>query len=485
MTPDPRPLDQMLKADPPPRINLGVVADTLPEGVLTTYGLRAWTEELDRVRDAPEGTRNDTFNRAAFSLLQLVASGDLADAPTQDALWDAAMDAGLEHDETRATLRSAAGAAHLKPRPEREQAPLRIDSDGVINDADVLPAERVRSSWWPQDIAAHIDGAAEPPAMPSFLQRNDGRFLFYAGKVNGLIGTSESGKSWLALTAVQQAMEAGYRVTYVDFEDSAADVVGRLRLMGSAPATLHRLFCYVGPEAALDAVARGDFVDHLTDHVPELVVMDGVNAAMTLMAMDPLDNADATKFTQLLLRPVAKTGACVITVDHLPKSKDGRDNSFAIGAQAKKAMVDGCALTVEVAQAFGVGQHGRMKLTVAKDRAGQVRGFCDQAKHAGEFHLDSSDPAKTNAWIETAAAGTWRPTGLMARASALLATQTEPVSQSQLEVLMGGKATTARTALGYLAQDGYAAFEHGPRNALLFRHVQLFTESDTTTQEFT
>jgi hypothetical protein len=68
------------------------------------------------VAGAAEGTRNDTLNRAAFSLGQLVAAGMLPAAAVSTALADVASSAGLPPDETRRTIRSGMTAGLRNPR---------------------------------------------------------------------------------------------------------------------------------------------------------------------------------------------------------------------------------------------------------------------------------------------------------------------------------------------------------------------------------
>lgn len=82
----------------------------------TPYGQRALNQELNRVANAPEGTRNHTLNSAAFSLAQLVQTGHLNETETHQALHAAARTAGLPPTEIDATLASAGRAAPAKPR---------------------------------------------------------------------------------------------------------------------------------------------------------------------------------------------------------------------------------------------------------------------------------------------------------------------------------------------------------------------------------
>lgn len=80
------------------------------------YAMAALRAEAERVAAARPGTRNDTLNRAAFSLGQLVAAGLLPPIPVITSLIDAARYAGLPQDEAVRTVRSGMAAGARKPR---------------------------------------------------------------------------------------------------------------------------------------------------------------------------------------------------------------------------------------------------------------------------------------------------------------------------------------------------------------------------------
>jgi Bifunctional DNA primase/polymerase, N-terminal len=81
------------------------------------YAVAAFREQTRRVAQARVGTRNDTLNRAAFSLGQLVAAGLIPPLPVMTGLAEAAARAGLPQDEARRTIRSGMAAGARKPRP--------------------------------------------------------------------------------------------------------------------------------------------------------------------------------------------------------------------------------------------------------------------------------------------------------------------------------------------------------------------------------
>ena len=78
--------------------------------------MAALRDETRLVAAARPGTRNDTLNRAAFSLGQLVAAGLLPPLAVVSALASAAERAGLPADEARRTIRSGLAAGARCPR---------------------------------------------------------------------------------------------------------------------------------------------------------------------------------------------------------------------------------------------------------------------------------------------------------------------------------------------------------------------------------
>jgi putative DNA primase/helicase len=110
---------------------------------LTAYGRRAIQLELRRVREAPEGRRNDELNIAAFNLGQLHAGGEIPEV--QDDLLAAALEVGLPTTEAEKTIRSGWGAGVKEPRKAPPRAPRpgpptgrRPAKGGVVAEPGVL-----------------------------------------------------------------------------------------------------------------------------------------------------------------------------------------------------------------------------------------------------------------------------------------------------------------------------------------------------------
>ena len=79
------------------------------------YAEAALAAAVERVANAPVGTRNDTLNRAAFGLGRLVGAGLLPAADVRRELGTAAWRCGLGRVETRATIGSGLRAGMRSP----------------------------------------------------------------------------------------------------------------------------------------------------------------------------------------------------------------------------------------------------------------------------------------------------------------------------------------------------------------------------------
>ena len=342
-------------------------------------------------------------------------------------------------------------------------------------DADHVEKVRERSSWYPKPL--DLTGETEEPE-PEFLARNDGHRLFYRGKINALLGESESGKTWVALHAVAQSLHLQEKVIYLDFEDSGKGILSRLRALGLEDRHFEN-FTYANPDQNLTLDERIDLIDALMEIVPELIVVDGVNAAMTLLNLELTSNRDATFFSQQLLKPLALSGACVITIDHVTKSKESRGN-YAIGAQAKRADINGAAIMCEVVLPFGRGMSGELTLKVTKDRPGHVRANSKEAKFAGTVQLKSSATGSVEMTIlaPNGERNRLRPTHLMEAVSKLLEAAQGALSKTAISKEIKGKTEWVFIACQVLIDEKFVSVENGARNSMNLRLLKPYREAD-------
>jgi hypothetical protein len=256
--------------------------------------------------------------------------------------------------------------------------------------------EETESSWKPVELADYYDGLHETPNA-EILKRTDGSGLIYKGRVHSFYGESESGKSWLAQIATAELLKDDKKVTYIDFESDAADVVGRLKGLGVTRANVLQYLTYIRPEGAWtpsdpywEAICQPDSA--------HLVVIDGVTEALTMWGGETKDNDAITKWMRMFPRTISQnSGAAVVLIDHITKNAETRGR-FAIGGQAKLATIDGSAFLVEPLEALSPGRVGTLTVRVTKDRPGYVRKNAgmyrksDRTQEAAIITIDSTKP---------------------------------------------------------------------------------------------
>jgi len=340
-----------------------------------------------------------------------------------------------------------------------------------------------RTSWGPIDIAAALAGDLSPEE-PAVLRRADDKPILYRGRVNALVGEPESGKSWVALIAVAQVLQDNGNVFMLDFEDTPESVLGRLRSLGCADNEILAHFSYAAPDTALDSDAQEELLETLEVKRPEIVIVDGVNAAMTLMGMDLGSNVDATRFHQIVLKPLTLNNAAVIIIDHVSKDKDSR-GGFAIGAQAKKAMTDGAMISVSAVEPFGRGKLGKLELSVLKDKPGGVRALTEKrgknTDYLANVILDAREEGtmKTEIYFEEKKED---KDGISYGDKSLIVKMHEVsqfmqsadpdgngISQNRITDSVRGRRVDVAGALNQLVETGYVEIIRGARNARLHR----------------
>lgn len=345
--------------------------------------------------------------------------------------------------------------------------------------------QQSRRSWRAQDLAEFVQGSYKP-ATPTVGARTDGIGVLYPGRMSTVAAESEAGKTWFALILVLQELNRGNHVVYVDFEDEAAGVVGRLLLMGTAIDDILEQFHYVRPEEPLSTVDLMDLKEVLALG-PTLAVVDGVTEGMSLHGLDINNNKDVAIFGRRVLRPLQDAGPAVLTLDHVVKSADNRGR-YAIGGVHKLNGLNGVMYLMENVQPFGIGVKGMSRVRIAKDRPGQLRKealphksglfwFADLVVDATQSGLIEavlyppiqSDDAPAEESAEDALKAK-EEAAIKERAEAvlaLLAGSTGPLTQNAIEDLVPGRKSVTRRAVTRLVHEGRVKAVSGPRGAAL------------------
>ena len=299
-----------------------------------------------------------------------------------------------------------------------------------------------------------IDAAKNPPPPPEVLEREDGEFLLYAGRLHYFYGLPESGKSWAAQLATKQAIGKNRRALYLDFENDPYSFVERLQVMGIEDDGLE-LINYKRPQKRpIPEITIPRLERELRANPVVLIVVDGVSNAMGLFGLVPEKNEDVVKFEYLFLRPLCDTGAAVVCIDHAPKNQE-RPTIF--GAQHKLAQVTGATLHFSIVAPFGRGLRGKARMMLQKDKPGYLRRHAMEAGYVGDLIVDSTEGATTvkiDPPTLTESNSDWVPETIMTQ---LYAYVKDHPGQNRHQVIeeCNGKLAYKRAGLQKLIADGH------------------------------
>lgn len=363
---------------------------------------------------------------------------------------------------------------------EREDAHAAVTrAHELLGDVAAQNGARSYSGLEVADVAAVIDGGLEPDEA-DFLTRSDGRALIYAGKMHMLQAEPSSGKSWIALATAMEVLDAGGSVVYLDYEDAAKGILGRLLALGADPDAVRERFRYAQIVGGFGVPERTELFALLADLNADLVVIDGVAEALTRDGLSEDSATDYVSWIEKLPRPVAKTGAAVLLLDHVAKDPEARGR-WARGTGAKLGAIDGAAYHVKVASAFSRRRAGIVRLIIAKDRPGGVGSIGETAAighvepHADGVRVVIRLEPDTG---ERSIADKWKPSILMRRVSEELARSGQPMMAKTLRSLVHSeKPKLLEEAIGRLEQEGYIQRTKLGR-AVAYEHVRPFLEDD-------
>lgn len=183
------------------------------------------------------------------------------------------------------------------------------------------------------------------------------------------MGEMESGKSWFSSACAVAEVQAERHVLYFHFEESDPDgTVEKMLLLGATIEQIKLYFHFVAP----DEPVSPQYLRPLLALEPSLVVMDGVNEAMSLHGLGIREEDGAAGYRRRLVKPFTRAGAAVLSCDHVVKNKEARGRS-QIGSVHKGNGLDGSSIQLENIEPFGRGQKGVTKVFIAKDRPGHLR----------------------------------------------------------------------------------------------------------------
>jgi KaiC/GvpD/RAD55 family RecA-like ATPase len=302
----------------------------------TGYATAALNAELANIAAATDGSRNDTLNRAAFNMAQLIAGGQIPADTVQDALVSAARAIGLGEREIAGTIRSGFAKGQNRARTATPATPT-------------VPPLTVLGVAGPQAVEGPVD--TTPRLIDwAVLWADEGRQewllepLLPAGRLVSIYSAPGVGKSLLALQ-IAAAISHGtdilgththqVPVLYLDYENVDLDVRDRLQDMELTPNDLQNLHYWSFPDLPpLDTPMGGMMLLTAAQEVKAgLVVID------TLSRCVQGEENEASTMLNLYrctLMPLKAAGITVLRLDHTGKDESKGQR----GTSAKSGDVD-------------------------------------------------------------------------------------------------------------------------------------------------
>ncbi|MGV9795553.1 AAA family ATPase [Gordonia sp. NPDC003422] len=222
------------------------------------------------------------------------------------------------------------------------------------------------------DIAALLAGELPDPPKPTVMRRDDGLGIFYTGQLNLVFGDPECGKTWIVLCAIAQLLLDGGRALFIDLDHNGAiPTATRLLNLGVPVEVLGDLdrFRYIEPA---DPIEMHMIVEDCRRWTPDLIGLDSLGELLPMFRASSNSGDDFTSVHARIVKPLVRTGACVVLIDHLAKGMESRQ-SGPTGSPAKRRAVGGVSLRVRAKDAFVPGHGGTAYVMVNKDRHGGLR----------------------------------------------------------------------------------------------------------------
>lgn len=248
---------------------------------------------------------------------------------------------------------------------------------------------------------------------------------------------------------------------YVDYEATAKEVAGRLEQLGASRDDQRRGLMYFDAEGQ-----RFSGLDRFPPWlVADLVVIDGITAALTANGFDVVNNRDVAAWFGLFPRPLAKRGACVLLVDHV--TRDGAHHRYALGAQHKLAAIDGAAFEVKVSKNAqpAPGAVGHVRLLLQKDRHGALRGAgIGRGDVAAVVTFDSTEKGRIRVAVTPATQPrVSREAECMEKVSRSLEGLEQPAKRTWIYDRVDMRREVVRKAIEALLSEGYVEEAGGTR----------------------
>jgi len=322
------------------------------EAARGSYTQTALENELQAVRDAPFGQQNDTLNKAAFNLGQLVGAGALDEEEVKRLLFEAAVYCGhVKRDgarQARSTINSGLHNGKQKPRDlseigvEKPSLPKKSDGEwSPPPDAKAgTPTDGVRT-------IKMVRGSSVPCRVPMWVWEYDDVGRIQLGTLTLFAGKSAAGKStavrWFAARITRGELPGVWfghpmKVAPIFLEEQTDAIVApSLRIAGAdMDNVVFPEFMFNGMNVGFNSLADEQaLTEELQYHGVRVLIVDPIMSTFS-GRMDVHRNNEVRQALAPFTRIAEAINGIVIGVTHLKKGEvrdvlDGINGSAAFG----------------------------------------------------------------------------------------------------------------------------------------------------------
>ncbi len=308
----------------------------------------ALASACDIIRRAPKGERNTTLNNQSLAIGEIAANHPDEWGALGGALLQAALDSGLDDQESRMTIASGFQKGVKNPRKMPSERQVHIPLDGLLNSAKTPDVALVSKPIAKRSVSL-LQGSEIEETPITWLW--DG--YLPQGKLTLLAGAGGTGKSTLAFSITSTITTAGRwpdgthcnqagNVLIWSSEDDPADTIKpRLMAVNADPSRYGVIQGTIDENGIRDAFDAGRDMDSLRDAVKgvggiRLLIIDPIVTAVT---GDMHKANDVRRSLQAIVDFAAEMNCAVLGITHFAKGTAGKNSAErVIGSQAFAAL---------------------------------------------------------------------------------------------------------------------------------------------------
>lgn len=292
----------------------------------------ALNDELERVRSAPQGTRNDQLNVSAHSLGRLIGGGLFDEGVVRSELESAALSCGLSRSEALPTIQSGLRAGIRKPRSGPAE---NDDCPSLIQTPSQIAAQGVWGTLGEPICAASVNGVAIPQRewfMDEWVPAGAATTLFAVGGTGKTLAGQQIASAVASGTPLWGVRTTKAKVLAVYCEDDRNELERRQQSINRHTPVSNDTYLFwsrAGGQSSL-----GHFDKRTGDFIPSALYHDILNAALaigarlvildniTMMYSGDMNNpSEVSRFMAAMNGMALALNGAVILLGHTAKSE--------------------------------------------------------------------------------------------------------------------------------------------------------------------